>query len=168
MRITFGSARLTWADASWQFKRFADATIRAWRRTLWRGKLAGWVHQLDRETGDSEFSTLTYFWTLAMQQGMVWIGSGMKPSIAYDKAAPRESLNYIGGYGGAMATNPFDDLQDMSPADLATAAAFGQRFATCLATGKTPNDAPTPTSPKRNAAASPHTPGEATTPRISR
>ena len=38
-----------------------------------------------------------------------------------------------------MATNPFDDPQDMSPADLATAAAFGQRFATFLATGKTPN-----------------------------
>jgi hypothetical protein len=44
-----------------------------------------------------------------MQQGMVWIGSGMKPAIAYDKAAPRESLNYMGGYGGAMATNPFDE-----------------------------------------------------------
>ena len=38
-----------------------------------------------------------------------------------------------------MATNPFDDPQDMSPADLATAAAFGQRFATFLAAGKTPN-----------------------------
>jgi NAD(P)H dehydrogenase (quinone) len=82
---------------------------------------------------------LTYFWTLAMQQGMVWIGSGMKPAIAYDKAAPRESLNYIGGYGGAMATSPFDDPQKMSPADLATAAAFGQRFATFLSAGKTPN-----------------------------
>jgi NAD(P)H dehydrogenase (quinone) len=38
-----------------------------------------------------------------------------------------------------MATNPFDAPQDMSPADLATAAAFGQRFATFLAVGKTPN-----------------------------
>lgn len=123
---------------SWQFKRFADATIRAWRPTLWRDKLAGGFTNSTGMSGD-KFSTLTYFWTLAMQQGMVWIGSGMKPSIAYDKAAPRESLNYIGGYGGAMATNPFDDPQDMSPADLATAAAFGQRFATFLATGKTPN-----------------------------
>ena len=120
---------------SWQFKRFADATIRAWRPTLWRDKLAGGFTNSTGMSGD-KFSTLTYFWTLAMQQGMVWIGSGMKPSIAYDKAAPRESLNYIGGYGGAMATNPFDDPQDMSPADLATAAAFGQRFATFLATKK--------------------------------
>ena len=94
-----------------------------------------------------------------MQQGMVWIGPGMKPSIAYDKAALRESLDYIGGYGGATATNPFDDPQDMSPADLATAAAFGQRFATFLATGKTPNT-PYADFTKSNAAASPHTPGE--------
>ncbi len=121
--------------ASQTFRRCA---IRAWRPTLWRDKLAGGFTNSTGLSGD-KFSTLTYFWTLAMQQGMVWIGSGMKPSIAYDKAAPRESLNYIGGYGGAMATNPFDDPQDMSPADLATAAAFGQRFATFLATGKTPN-----------------------------
>ena len=93
---------------SWQFKRFADTTIRAWRPTVWRDKLAGGFTNSTGMSGD-KFSTLTYFWTLAMQQGMVWIGSGMKPAIAYDKAAPRESLNYIGGYGGAMATNPFDD-----------------------------------------------------------
>jgi NAD(P)H dehydrogenase (quinone) len=123
---------------SWQFKRFADATIRAWRPTLWRDKLAGGFTNSTGMSGD-KFSTLTYFWTLAMQQGMVWIGSGMKPAIAYDKAAPRESLNYIGGYGGAMATNPFDDPKEMSPADLATATAFGRRFTTFLTAGKTPN-----------------------------
>jgi NAD(P)H dehydrogenase (quinone) len=125
---------------SWQFKRFADTSIRAWRPTLWRDKLAGGFTNSTGMSGD-KFSTLTYFWTLAMQQGMVWIGSGMKPAIAYDKAAPRESMNYVGGYGGAMATNPFDDPQDMSRADLATAAAFGQRFATFLVAGKTPNTA---------------------------
>ena len=123
---------------SWQFKRFADATIRAWRPTLWRDKLAGGFTNSTGMSGD-KFSTLTYFWTLAMQQGMVWIGSGMKPSIAYDKAAPRESLNYIGGYGGAMATNPFDDPQDMSPADLATAAAFGTALRHLPGHRKNPN-----------------------------
>ncbi|HEX7823372.1 MAG TPA: NAD(P)H-dependent oxidoreductase [Mycobacterium sp.] len=72
---------------SWQFKRFADATIRAWEPTLWRDKLAG------------GFTTST----------------------------------------GIMAANPFDDPERMSPSDLATAAAFEQRFATFLATGKTPH-----------------------------
>ncbi|MBU8826621.1 flavodoxin family protein [Mycolicibacterium goodii] len=123
---------------SWQFKRFADSTIRVWRPTLWRDKFAGGFTNSTGMSGD-KFATLTYFWTLAMQQGMVWIGSGMKPAFAYDKAAPRESVNYIGGYGGAMATNPFGDPQKMSPADVATAAAFGQRFATFVAAGRTPN-----------------------------
>lgn len=122
---------------SWQFKRFADATIRVWRRTLWRDKFAGGFTNSAGMSGD-KFSTLTYFWTLAMEQGMVWIGSGMKPAFTYDKAAPRESVNYIGGYGGAMATTPFGDPQKTSPADLATAAAFGQRFAMFLAAGKPP------------------------------
>jgi len=123
---------------SWQFKRFADTSIRAWRNTAWRDKLAGGFTSSTGMSGD-KFSTLTYLWTLAMQQGMVWIGSGMKPAVAYDKAAPRESMNYIGGYSGAMATTPFDDPNAMSPADLATAAAFGQRFATFLIAGRTPN-----------------------------
>jgi hypothetical protein len=51
---------------------------------------------------------LTNFWTLAIRHGMVWTGSGIKPAIAYDKTAFRESINYTGGYGGVMATNPFD------------------------------------------------------------
>jgi NAD(P)H dehydrogenase (quinone) len=48
-------------------------------------------------------------------------------------------VNYIGGYGGAMATNALDDPQKMSSADIATASGFGQRFATFLTSGKTPN-----------------------------
>jgi NAD(P)H dehydrogenase (quinone) len=125
---------------AWQFKRFADTSTRAWRAFQWRDKLAAGFTNSSGMSGD-KFSTLTYFWTLAMQQGMVWIGSGMKPAIAYDKAAPRESTNYVGGYGGAMATNPYSDPQVMSPADLATAAAVGHRFATFLATRKSPNTA---------------------------
>ena len=88
-------------------------------------------------SGD-KYSTLTYFWTLAMQHGMVWIGSGMKPAIGFDQHAPRESLNYIGAYTGVMASSPLNDPADMSPADLAMARALGERFAHYAATGKTP------------------------------
>jgi NAD(P)H dehydrogenase (quinone) len=49
-----------------------------------------------------------------MQQGLVWTCSGMKPAIGNDNAASRESINFIGGYGGVMATNPFDDPRKMS------------------------------------------------------
>jgi NAD(P)H dehydrogenase (quinone) len=126
---------------SWQFKRFADATNhRVWVSTLWRDKLAGGYTNSAAMSGD-KFSTLTYFWTLAMQHGMVWVGSGMKPAIGFDKNAPRESVNYIGAYTGVMASSPLNDPTAMSPADLATARAFGERFAEYAATGAT---SPTP------------------------
>jgi NAD(P)H dehydrogenase (quinone) len=123
---------------SWQFKRFADATNhRTWVPALWRDKIAGGFTNSAAMSGD-KFSTLTYFWTLAMQHGMVWIGSGMKPAIGFDKNAPRESLNYIGAYTGVMAASPLNDPADMSRADLLTAVAFGERVATYIATGSTP------------------------------
>ena len=138
---------------SWQFERFADDTIRVWRPTQWRDKLGRRVHQLDRDERRQVLHP-DLLLDVAMRQGMVWIGTGMKPAIAYDTAAPRESLNYIGGYGGAMATNPFDNPQDMSPADLATAAAFGQLFATFLAAGNPEH----PVHRLHHKLASPHTP----------
>jgi NAD(P)H dehydrogenase (quinone) len=126
---------------SWQFKRFADTTNhRVWVPSLWRDKFAGGFTNSAAMSGD-KFSTLTYFWTLAMQHGMVWIGSGMKPAISYSKAAPRESVNYIGAYTGVMASSPLDDPAVMSSGDLATAKAYGERLATYAATGETP---PTP------------------------
>jgi NAD(P)H dehydrogenase (quinone) len=124
---------------SWQFKRFADATNhRTWVPTLWRDKFAGGFTNSAAMSGD-KFSTLTYFWTLAMQHGMVWIGSGMKPAIGFDQNAPRESLNFIGSYTGVMASSPHNDPAEMSPADLGTARAYGERFAAYVATGKTPS-----------------------------
>jgi hypothetical protein len=69
---------------SWRFKRFADTSIRAWRPTQWRDKLA---------------------------------------------------------------TNPFDDPQEMSPADLATAAAFGNASPSSWPPGK-PRTPPISTSLK--------------------
>src|ERR1700744_446900 len=96
------------------------------------------VYELPRDDR-RQVSTLTYFWPLAMQHGMVWIGSGMKPAIGFDQNAPRESLNFIGAYTGVMASSPHNDPPDMSPADLATASAYGERFATYVATGKPPS-----------------------------
>lgn len=79
---------------SWQFKRFANTTVRAWSPTMWRGKLAG---RFDNSTGMSgdKLSAVTYFWTLAMQQGMVWIASGRSPCRRLRQGGParRRELN---------------------------------------------------------------------------
>ena len=61
-----------------------------------------------------------------------------KPAIGFDKNAPRESLNYIGAYTGVMASSSLKDPADMSPADLGTAKAYGERFAKDVATGNSP------------------------------
>ena len=50
-------------------------------------------------SGD-KLSTLNYFFTLAMQHGMVWVGLGMLPSA---HAGDANAANRIGSYTGVMA-----------------------------------------------------------------
>jgi hypothetical protein len=47
-----------------------------------------------------------------------------------NKAATRDSVNYVGGYGGLMTTSPTDASPgEMSKGDLETARVFGERVA---------------------------------------
>jgi NAD(P)H dehydrogenase (quinone) len=57
-----------------------------------------------------KFSTIQYFVTLAMQHGMVWVGTGMMP--ANSKAATRNDINYVGGFTGLLAQSPADATPD--------------------------------------------------------
>jgi multimeric flavodoxin WrbA len=75
-----------------------------------------------------KLSTLHYLFTLGMQHGAIWVGTGMMPSNA--KAAQRNDINYVGSSAGAMATTPSDaSVAEMLPGDLETAKQFGQRVA---------------------------------------
>ena len=79
-----------------------------------------------------KLSTLHYLFTLAMQHGGVWVGTGMMPSNA--KAAQRNDVNYVGSFSGAMAQSPSDSSPDeMLPGDLETARLFGQRVTATVA-----------------------------------
>jgi multimeric flavodoxin WrbA len=88
---------------SWQFKKFADASSKPWFTQAWKDKLFAGFTNSAAMNGD-KFSTIAYLWTLAMQHGGLWVGLGMLPSN--DKASTRHSPNYVGGYGGALATSP--------------------------------------------------------------
>jgi hypothetical protein len=56
---------------------------------------------------------------------------------ANNKAATRDSLNYVGGFSGALAASPSDaSPAEMFKGDLDTAEAFGARFATFVAAHK--------------------------------
>lgn len=125
--IVFGSPTYM-GMASWQFKKFADASSKVWFGQGWKDKIAAGFTNSASMNGD-KLSTLHYLFTLAMQHSMIWVGTGMMP--ANHSKAVRDDLNYLGAFSGAMAVSPSDVGPDQAPApgDLATARAFGQRVA---------------------------------------
>ena len=124
--IIFGTPTYM-GSASWQFKKFADASSKPWFAQEWKDKLAAGFTNSAGMNGD-KFSTLTTLFTLAMQHSMIWISQGLMP--AQTKAARRDDVNYLVSYSGAMAQSPSDgSAGDMSHGDLETARLFGQRVA---------------------------------------
>ena len=112
---------------SWQFKRFADASSKAWLPQAWRDKLfAGFTNSAGIQ-GDKQI-TLDYLYHLAMQHGGLWVGLGVMPSNA--KAATRNDPNWLGAYTGAMAQSPADaSAAEMFAGDLETGRQLGLRVA---------------------------------------
>ena len=125
--IVFGSPTYM-GSTSWQFKKFADASSKVWFGMGWKDKLAAGFTNSATMNGD-KFSTITYFMTLAMQHGMVWIGTGLLPANV--KASKHGDVNYVGGFGGALSVSPADSSPDEFPnaGDLETARLLGERVA---------------------------------------
>ena len=124
--ILFGSPTYM-GSVSWQFKKFADASSKAWFTMDWKDKIAAGFTNSASMNGD-KLSTLHYMFTLAMQHGMIWVGTGMMPSNK--KASNRNDLNYVASFSGAMAQTPSDaGVDEMLPGDLETAKQFGKRVA---------------------------------------
>lgn len=124
--IVFGSPTYM-GMASWQFKKFADASSKQWFSQAWKDKLFAGFTNSATMNGD-KLSTLHYLFTLAMQHGGIWVGTGMLP--ANTKASQRNDINYVGSFAGAMATSPSDASADEClPGDLETAKLFGKRIA---------------------------------------
>ncbi len=127
--IVFGSPTYM-GGPSWQFKKFADASSKAWFTMNWRNKLGAGFTNSATLNGD-KFSTVNYMFTLSQQHGMLWVGMGMQGPNA--KKNTRDDLNNLGGYAGLITTTPSDASADeMVPGDIATAKAFGKRVAEAL------------------------------------
>lgn len=118
-------------SVSWQFKKFADASSKKWFTQDWKDKLfAGFTNSASMN-GD-KLSTLHYLFTLSMQHGGLWVGTGALPSNT--KAARRTDPTYLGTYAGAMAQSPSDaGVDEMPPGDLEGARQFGERVAAAAA-----------------------------------
>jgi NAD(P)H dehydrogenase (quinone) len=106
--------------ASWQFKKFADASSKKWFTSAWKDKVAGGFTCSASPSGD-KLSTIQYFITLAMQQGMVWVGNPVMND---------GTINRLGSFSGVMAqVGPTDPASAIPQGDLDTAAAYGKRVA---------------------------------------
>ena len=125
--IVFGAPTYMGGPSA-DFKKFADASSKAWFTQKWKDKIAAGFTNSATMNGD-KFSTIQYFVTLAMQHGMVWTGTGMMP--ANTKAATRNDVNFVGGFTGLLAQSPADASPEEAPpaGDLETARAFGVRVA---------------------------------------
>ncbi|GKT20713.1 flavodoxin family protein [Acidovorax sp. SUPP3334] len=112
---------------SWQFKKFADASSKAWFGRSWQDKVFGGFTNSASLNGDKQV-TLIYLQTLASQHGGIWVSLGLLPSNS--KAATRNDLNNLGGSVGALAQSPSDaSVQEMLQGDLDTGRSYGARVA---------------------------------------
>ena len=103
------------------------ASSKPWYGRAWKDKLAAGFTNSASINGDKG-STIAYLVTLAMQHGMLWVGTGMLPSNA--KTAERNDVNWLAGSAGALAQSPSDaSVEEMLPGDLDTAQLFGARVA---------------------------------------
>ena len=128
--IIFGAPTYM-GSVPWQFKKFLDASSKAWYHQSWKDKVAAGFTNSASMNGD-KLSTLHYLFTLAMQHSMIWVGTGIMPSNS--KAATRNDVNYVASFSGAMASTPSDaSVDEMLPGDLETARLFGERVATVTA-----------------------------------
>jgi NAD(P)H dehydrogenase (quinone) len=125
--IIFGSPTYMGGPA-WQFKKFADASSKAWFSQAWKNKVAAGFTNSASLNGD-KFATIEYFWTLSQQHGQVWIGTGLLPSNS--KGSGPNDVNWTAGFGGALAVSPSDASPDEAPraGDLETARLLGRRVA---------------------------------------
>jgi len=122
--IIFGSPTYM-GGVSWQFKEFADASSKVWYTQGWKDKLFAGFTNSATMNGD-KVTTMTYLWTLAMQHSGIWVSMGILPTN--NKAATRDAMNYVGGYGGLLTQSPSDaSPAEMPKGDLETARAFGER-----------------------------------------
>lgn len=124
--IIFGSPTYM-GGASWQFKKFADASSKGWFTRAWQDKVFGGFSNSASLNGDKQV-TLIGLQTLASQHGGIWVSLGLLPSNS--KAAARTDVNNLGGSVGLLVQSPSDVGADEIPqGDLDTARLYGKRVA---------------------------------------
>ncbi|WP_374428655.1 flavodoxin family protein [Ideonella dechloratans] len=128
--IVFGAPTYM-GSPSWQFKKFADATSKAWFTRAWQDKVFGGFTNSASLNGDKQVSLIA-LQTLASQHGGIWVSLGLPP--ANSKAAARTDVNNLGGSVGLLVQSPSDaSVEEIPSGDLDTAKLYGERIAAITA-----------------------------------
>lgn len=124
--IIFGSPTYM-GGPSWQFKKFADASSKAWFTRAWQDKVFGAFTNSASPVGDKG-ATLSSLQTLASQHGGIWVSLGLLPSNK--KESTRLDVNSLGGSVGLLVQSPSDaSVEEIPQGDLDTAKLYGKRVA---------------------------------------
>ncbi|MFJ9990465.1 flavodoxin family protein [Pseudomonas putida] len=122
--IIFGAPTYM-GSAPWQFKRFADASSKAWFNRSWQDKVFGGFTVSASMNGDKQI-TLLGLQTLASQHGGIWVSLGLAPSNTLN--ASSQDVNYMGGSMGLLVQAPSDaDAQAIADGSIETARLYGER-----------------------------------------
>lgn len=125
--IIFGAPTYM-GSTPWQFKKFADASSKAWFTREWQDKIFGGFTVSASMNGDKQM-TLLQMQTLAAQHGGIWVSLGLAP--ASTSAATRADVNHLGGSLGLIVQCPADAGAEAIPAgDMETARLYGERVKT--------------------------------------
>lgn len=109
----------------WQFKKFADASSKAWFTRAWQDKVFGGFTVSASLNGDKQV-TLINLQTLASQHGGIWVSLGLMPSNTLN--ASRNDVNNLGGSVGLLVQAPSDAGAEAIPdGDIDTAKRYGAR-----------------------------------------
>ena len=110
---------------SWQFKKFADASSKAWFVRAWQDKVFGGFTNSASPVGDKG-ATMIQLQTLASQHGGIWVSLGLMPSNTLN--ASRNDVNNLGGSVGLLVQAPSDAGAEAIPdGDIDTAKRYGAR-----------------------------------------
>lgn len=127
--VIFGSPTYM-GDVSAVLKAFFEASSKAWMTLAWKDKIAaGFTNGLT--PGGNKDNTLGSMIVLAMQHGMIWVGTGLPPGNfeANSKAAP-EATNRFSYALGAVAQSDNAAPEITPPAgDKETGRLLGERVA---------------------------------------
>ncbi|MGY2168255.1 flavodoxin family protein [Pseudomonas gingeri] len=122
--IIFGAPTYM-GSAPWQFKRFADASSKAWFSRAWQDKVFGGFSVSASMNGDKQ-NTLIGLQTLASQHGGIWVSLGLLPSNTLKANA--QDINFMGGSAGLLVQAPSDaDADAIAQGHLDTARRYGAR-----------------------------------------